>query len=109
MKACLPEHIAKGLHTDYLWPFSLIPRRWTSFCWRQPPQKLLGNQELTRFDKFDEEAPKPIPKPGQWQISWPLYFAFTTKSGWSFRIGARWDDVDFYYTFPAFRIWKAYK
>ena len=114
MKDCLPKHIAEGRHTDYLWPLSYIPRRWTSFCWHQPPKKILGNQELTWFDKYGMFAPKPIPKPGQWQVSsikfgrfWiPLIFAGTTKGGWSWRFGARFDDEDFYMTAPTFKIWK---
>lgn len=65
-------------------------------------------------------APKPIPPAGMWQISgirfnilrWevyvPLIFAGTTKGGWSWRFGARWDDVDYYYSWPVFKVWKAY-
>jgi len=48
-------------------------------------------------------CPKPIPPPGQWQLSlcYPKffdfemvlpYFAITTKSGWHIRFGCRWSD-----------------
>lgn len=107
-KDCLPEHIKNGKHTDYPWPLKWVPRRWTSFCW-PVPKKLAGNQILTIYKAKDGSvfaAPKPIPRPGEWQFSRPFYVAFTTKSRWSFRLGARWDDVDFYTTFPAFKIWR---
>ena len=52
----------------------------------------------------------PLPQRGEWQLSlvqerkgWPIYvpyFAFTTKGGWHFRVGCRWDTVDHYYTYP---------
>lgn len=52
-------------------------------------------------------APTPITSPGTWQLSrFPLgpdeawYFAFTTKGGTHFRIGARWDNVDNYVEWP---------
>lgn len=106
-KGCLPKHIREGKHTDYWWPFNNLPRSWTSFCWMQPPSKLAGNQPQREYPTFAYMlACKPTPDPGEWQLSWPLYFAFTTKRKLSFRIGARWDDVDFYYTFPSFRLWR---
>lgn len=89
--------IPTGPHSDWIWPFSLIPRKWTAIPRENPPLKLMGT------------APpdKPIPDPGDWIINyWPPYFAFQTKGGWHFRIGARWDNVDKYVQFPSFKIGK---
>src|SRR5579871_5528520 len=47
---------------------------------------------------------QPIPDPGQWVLMLPLYFALHSRSGWYFRIGFRWDDVDKYFEFPAFTL-----
>ena len=59
---------------------------------------------------------KPLPEKGTWHISaaqvrrgWPIflpYFAVTARAGYHLRIGARWDDVDGYYTFPTFAMKK---
>ncbi len=84
--------LPSGRHTDWIWPFSYIPRTWTSFLGK-PPRKLLGTSP---------EA-KPIPDSG-WELLWPLYFAARSKGGWYIRIGIRWDDVDQYYTWPSFTI-----
>lgn len=97
---CLPPHLKEALHTDWLWPFSKVPRRWTSIC-GMPPTKLIGNAPVNL-----EGSAKPTPQPGEWHISWPPYIAVTTQSRWSFRLGVRWDDVDFYYNIFAFRIWR---
>ena len=106
-KKCLPEHIRTGRHTDYIPGFRWIPRSWTSFCWLIPPVKMAGSQKNFQvYLKNRFVALPPVPPPGKWQLSWPLYFAFTTKGKLSFRIGARWDDVDFYFSYPTFRIWR---
>lgn len=102
---CLPEALKGTRHTDY-WKFlRWIPRSWTSFC-GNPPAKLLGNEFETAIDWKGSVVtyPKPIPPPGQWSVNWPPYAALTTKSRWNFHIGARWDDVDNYYTFPSIKI-----
>lgn len=43
-ESALPEHLKKRKHEDYAWPFSLIPRAWTSFKFYGPPVLLWGNQ-----------------------------------------------------------------
>jgi len=64
-----------------------------------------------KCDLYGVMHPKPITAPGTWQISkfpdgpwYAWYFAFTTKGGTHFRIGARWDDVDSYTEFPSIAI-----
>ena len=109
-KKCLPEHIRTGRHTDYIPGFRWIPRSWTSFCW-PIPHKIAGSQKAKFYrgrkdGEFAIEALAPIPPPGKWQLAWPLYFAFTTKGRLSFRIGARWDDIDWYHSYPTFRVWR---
>ena len=93
---CLPEHLRDKRHNDWLWPFSYIPRAWNAFCGQGPLWK--GQQQ-------------PIPSPGRsthhWRDedgSWRPYYACTWRlqNFWNgrylhFRIGFRWDDVDFYY------------
>lgn len=114
-RSALPPHLQDKLHTDYTWPFSLIPRSWTSYKLKQPPKMLIGHKVLdyTRLDyscgQGDiKDAPSPCQKHSwSWYISWPLYFTITFgKSGWYLRIGCRWDSVDHYYTIPSFRIKK---
>lgn len=102
---CLPVFLKRARHDDWPWPLRYIPRAWTSFC-GNPPDKLLGNQFETAVDWKGKVVlyPKPIPPPGQWQISWPPYVAVTLKNRWHFRAGVRWDDTDFYFTFPSFKI-----
>lgn len=105
--SCLPPHLQGKRHDDWPWPLSYVPRAWTSFCrgsFARPPRKLWG----TTASKFDFPRlgwpfsyPQPIPKPGHWHAAWPPYFALTTSAGWHFRIGARYDDVDLYYTMPS--------
>lgn len=98
-------------HNDYPWGLRWVPRGWTAFKWGKP-RICLG-----RLIKDDiEEAmkvggPKPITSPGTWQLSrfpdgpwYAWYFAFTTKGGWHFRVGARWDDVDDYVEMPSIAI-----
>lgn len=72
----------------------------------------------TVYESHSDEwfHPKPITQPGSWQFSYfPLgpwfawYFAFTTKGGIHFRIGARWDDVDDYVEFPSIAIKRGIK
>jgi len=114
-RGCLPEHLKERLHDDYDIPGTKwIPFAATSFCFVEPPIQILGNQDFNYPGLNNKMGPKPIPLPGQWQFTivqekkgWPLYlpyFAFTTKGGIHFRIGARWDDIDNYYVFPSFGI-----
>lgn len=104
---CLPQHLVGKKHDDWIWPLRWVPRSWTSFCGK-PPDKLLGNQieVATEIEGVVYVYPKPIPPPGQWQISYPPYIAATLKNRWHFRLGARWNDApgEAYYTFPSFKI-----
>ena len=118
-------------HDDF-WPgFRWIPRNWTSFRLRQAPNQILGNQsywqnfytgEVVKDIPYKADyqlGPKPIPRRGEWQLSlvpvefgaWTLklpYFAFKSRSGWHFRVGARWSDdhPHNYVTFPSLAIKK---
>lgn len=104
-------------HTDWPWPLSYIPRRWTACDWGVPVL-VMGNQRETREDAASHTAgPAPVGEAGSWQLSLfpkapgplkhiPTYFAFTLKNGWHFRIGARWDDVDSYTQVPTLAIRK---
>lgn len=106
----LPSNLRGKRHTDWPWPLSLVPRGWTAFYWGTPC-KLLGNQKDTRVG-----SPAPIGEPGSWQFSiypdapwwaWALglswYVAFSTPRDAAgaythFRLGTRYDDVDYYST-----------
>ena len=90
LKMSIPE----GKHSDWPWPFSLLPRGFLAWYGASPRQIAGNTKDL-----------KPIPDQGNWIVTWPLYFASQSKSGWHFRIGARWDDVDFYYQL-SFKIGK---
>lgn len=88
-KECLPEHLRDALHDDWKWPLSYVPRAWSAFC---------GDGPVVHGWK----DPIPVPDTKRWHLrdvdgSWRPYFAFTTKGGWHFRTGFRWDDVDKYY------------
>ena len=91
----LPEHLKDRPHEDYFWPFSKIPRAWTSVQWDSDPVLLWGNQknfENTRFwhdlsvlwvepskwvdgGKIPLLAPSAVPNPllSKWKISWGVY------------------------------------
>lgn len=111
----LPPHLAQRPHEDYgFWPFNKVPRAATAFRFGAP-RRMWGNQ--TNFAAVYNSvphviAPMPIPNPGSWQVSRfpdlgpilgriPAYFAFTTKSGFHFRDGIRWDDIDHYCQWPS--------
>jgi hypothetical protein len=39
---------------------------------------------------------------GNWHFTtWPTYFGISTRSGWHFRLGVRYADIDGYYTWPS--------
>jgi hypothetical protein len=95
-----------GTHSDWIWPFRYVPRRWTILC-GNPPQKALGTTPLrtAQFHGLQVRYPQPIPPPGHWHFTtWPIYFGMSTRSGWHFRIGVRYDDIDGYYTWPSFTL-----
>lgn len=107
--SALPPGLRGKKHTDWPWPFSLIPRGATAFKWGKP-KKLFGNQPL------EGGIPKPIGQEKTWQVSYypkaPLwakltgfayYAAYSGKKGKDgmfrhFRLGTRFDDVDNYAT-----------
>jgi hypothetical protein len=100
-KSALPKHLQNRLHEDFPWPFSFIPRAWTAFDWGTPT-KIKGTQRPYGG------VMKPIGPKGTWQLSkfldgpwFAYYFAFTTKGGTHWRIGARYDDVDHYTEWPS--------
>ncbi len=106
-KSALPEHLRDRPHEDYPWGLRWIPRAWTAFKWGAP--WMVAGTQRCGFNN----VVKPIGPPGTWQISKfydspfksiPIYFAFTTKRGIHFRIGARWDDVDSYVEWPSIAI-----
>ena len=101
---CLPAHLRTRRHDDWPWPLSYIPRAWTSYChgrFQTPPLRLWGDTPLTVFPGTAWLYPKPIPPPGHWHFADPVYFAATSRGGWHFRLGARFGDVDNYYTIPS--------
>lgn len=109
--ACLPEHLKTRKHNDWIWPFSMIPRTWSTVCWGVPKQ-IAGNQEKQVANRKEGIlGPAPIGELGSWQVSRypkaplllkyiPLYVAITLPNGRHFRFGARWDDIDGYVTLP---------
>lgn len=108
-KRCLPPKLKNAKHWDYPKGLKWIPRSWTSYCFgRKAPRLIAGNQKSQRvsedFKKGFQRGPAPIGEAGSFQISWPPYLAFTTKGGRHFHIGARWDDVDGYYSFPSIMV-----
>jgi hypothetical protein len=101
-------HLRQGsrMHSDWIWPLRYVPRRWTIVC-GDPPQKTLGTTPLrtVQFHGLPFRYPQPIPPPGHWHFTtWPIYFGMSTRSGWHFRIGVRYDDIDGYYTWPSLTI-----
>ncbi|MBI4459997.1 MAG: hypothetical protein HY648_08060 [Acidobacteria bacterium] len=119
-KECLPEWLRDKAHDDYYVSWTRwIPRSATSWCLEHPPIQILGNQRQRAAAKDGTLGPKPIPLPGRWQVSvvqikkgWPLflpYIAWTSKGGTHFRLGARWDDVDHYYTFPSIALARPFE
>lgn len=99
----LPEHLRYRKHEDYPPFLRWIPRAWTAWSWGKPV--LVGGNVITG------PYPAPITHPGTWQLShfpdgpcYAWYFALTTRAGFHFRIGARWDDVDGYVEWPSIAI-----
>jgi len=114
----LPDHLKDEIHKDWPFPFKYVPRAWTSFAWGKP--ELVHEKNLDPTKDFDRGAPKPITSRGSFQISvypdapsywtWAAwYVAYTFKDGHQFRIGARWDNVDNYVTWPTFPTTRVYK
>jgi hypothetical protein len=114
-RTCLPSKLQDQPHGDYLPGLRWIPRSATSWCMVQPPKMVMGSQTNDCVRK-GLRGPEAIPARGQWQLSFvqvrerlPFflpYFAITTKNGWHWRIGCRWDQSDGYYSFPSGAIKK---
>jgi hypothetical protein len=101
-------HRASGPHGDWIWPLRYIPRRWTTMS-GEPPRETFGSTPLTTAESRGRlfRYPQPIPPRGRWHFTiWPTYFGMSTHSGWHFRIGFRYDDVDGYYNWPSLTIKK---
>lgn len=106
-RECLPAALEWELHNDYPSSLRWIPRQTTSWCMAGPPVVVFGDQR---------RGPLPVPPPGDVQLSFvrvrrdlPFflpYFAATTEGKWHFRIGARWNPLEGYYTFPSFTLKK---
>ena len=92
--------------------FSNVARTATTWWVPFPPRKIQGNAEEVTWvaeDGSEHLYCKPIPKPGQWFENPGKtpdivgYRAETGPGGQIDRKGARFDDVDGYMTWPAFR------
>lgn len=116
-KQHLPSHLQEQRHSDYSIPGThWIPRSATSWHYQTPPILIAGRCSTLTADRYGQTCPKPIPKKGEWYFAIvPIkkelllflpYFAGTTETELHFRIGCRWDDVDFYYTFPSIALHK---
>lgn len=121
--ACLESHFGSSLHRDYPAGLRWIPRAWTSYCHgclRWPPRLLAGtiapldrawhpeNNLAPGWHRLGRPPmlyPQPVPPPGHWILCRPLYFAFTGRAGWHFRVGARYTETaeprSNYYTIPS--------
>lgn len=88
--------IPNGRHTDWIWPFSYIPRSWTGWNSIKLPKQLVGNVPVG--------AHLDVPLEGEWAFVWPFYLVVHFKNGWYARFGIRYDYVDKYYTFPALTV-----
>jgi len=113
--SALPDHLKGKLHNDWFFPFSYIPRAWTSYKLFQPPKLIFGYKVFdwtSRKYKLNSNETTRGADPCQkskWAFAFTIPFHFTIsfgKSGWYMRIGCRWDTVDEYYTIPAFVIKK---
>ena len=109
----LPRHLRGKRHNDWIFPFSLIPRGWTSFRLSQPPKLIWGYKvydwiEYKYLDGKRRAAPDPCQRTA-WAFAFtmPFHISFTIgKTGWYLRLGARYDTNDEYYTVPSFKLGK---
>jgi hypothetical protein len=96
--------IPGGNHNDWIWPFSLIPRRATAIVGPPPT-------DVTYSANFDKVNHHPdIPNEGAWALSkhpeYGVSFA-EVKNGVLFAAGTfRYDYVDGYYELGRFTIKK---
>ena len=93
---CVP-HVPPGRHTDFIWPFSYIPRAWTAHKSCKPPITVFGNDH----DADADDVPDPGHKVFQFSPKYGFMFSFQTKHHFLFRFGTmRYDFVDHYYEWP---------
>lgn len=106
----LPEHLKYKIHNDYDFVLELIPRSLTAY--KTKPPKLLWGYNVYYYGIHDGvEFPHPIQPRlnGRWisiQICWLPFISISTKWGWYFICGFRYDGVDFYTNFPTLDISK---
>jgi hypothetical protein len=113
--SALPEHLRYKIHNDWDFVFELIPRSLTAYKLTNVP-KTVWHYNCTQYQEHNGELGlHPIQtklngKMFSAHLNFPcLFFSLTTKWGWYFIIGIRWDAVDFYYNFPTIDISKAEK
>lgn len=96
--------IPTGLHNDWPWPLSLIPRKATAIA-GPPPTDVVYSDNFNKLTNHPD-----VPNEGAWAVSkHPDYgFCFSAvEKGVLFSIGTfRYDYVDGYYTFPRLTIKK---
>lgn len=86
-----------GFHTDWLWPFSRIPRGWNSWDSDVPPVRVAGNAT----GHLDVVAPGTWALVGYKHHRIPVCFVIQTKGRIYFRLGLiRYDYEAHYYTAP---------
>lgn len=81
-------------HTDWIWPFCWIKRKFTEHNWKIRPKIICGNRKTYQA----------IPDPGEWFISYPPYFTVRARSGWSIHFIFRFDENAQRWEFPSFKI-----
>lgn len=106
----LPEHLKYKIHNDWDFIFELIPRSLTAYKLTQPP-KTIWQYNCTEYQEYNgKNGLHPIQKKLNGKmfsahLNFPyLFFSISTKWGWYFICGIRWDAVDFYYNFPTIDI-----
>jgi len=89
---------------------TLVAAGATSWCIRTVPILLLGNQtgRLNRSLCRGSGSSQQFKSTEDGLFSLP-YLAWTTEGGTHLRFGARWDDVDQYYTFPSIAIARPFR
>lgn len=94
--------IPSGLHNDWPWPFSLIPRKATAI--EGPPPT-----DVTYSPNFDRANHNPdVPNEGAWALSHHPDYGWSyarVQDGWLEAVGTfRYDYVDHYYELGTIRI-----
>jgi hypothetical protein len=106
----LPSHLKYKIHNDYTFPLCFIPRSLTAYALTQPPKTLWKYNCVSQTYYEGRWGVNPIQnklngKLFSAHLNFPyLYFSLSTKWGWYFICGIRWDAVDFYFNFPTIDI-----